>query len=583
MILDYTKLFLFSAGSLFIQTLFMFLGFYVSKTYIEKEKNKLKEESTHTDLGLILLFAIVVSTVIFFAGSLVVSAIAKYYFKNPEYLYRSFFELLEVFLALLLTSTVVFFKPKEHLRLKKITNNESQIVHKKFFRVTAVSIYIALFSYAAVNTFLGTKYSLICEYGAMAAIVIYCFLEMCGSKNVISKILLINKTTPPFNSEKLVAFLNHKFHYIVLACMIYAAELTNQVSFSDLSAFTHINNVYFFLLAVIAFQCLAVAVMNKLASYANSIKHRENSRQLIENRGKNIGWICDFTIFFMYFVAVCCGLKYAGVDVDTYVFNEYFLIIVIGSFIAIMLCRGFNEVRDRLLEKAEVGDKEHYKKLKTFAPTISTIFYVLVIATAVLIILANLNLNVVPIITSFSIVGAAFGLAAQDIIKSFLNGIVLLMEKNLYIGDYVDINDKSGTIEKLSLRTLYLRGIEGFLHTIPYSDITSITNHSKGRRVWSTVLQLVSFGDVEKASKILQEVIEEMKNDPEYKGKVFSDARIYGLEPFNLTGVKVKWEISTAPTLIHFLDDVYRRLAVKLKDAGVALPEASKNISVVVS
>lgn len=581
MVLDYTRLFLFSVGSLFLQTLFMFMGFYVSKKYIEAEKNKLKLDSTHTDLWLILLFAVIVSAIISFAGTLIVSATAKYFFKNPEYLYNSFFELLSAFLVILLASTAIFSKPKEHLRLKKFSANDSQSVHKKFVRVTTVSVYIAMFSYATVNTFLGTKYSLMCEYGSMAAIVVYCFIEICASKNLVEKILLVKKTMPSFNTEKIVAFLNHKFQYIVLACMVYAAGVTSQERFSDISTFSRINNVYMFLFAVIAFQCLVVTVINKLTTYANSIKAGEHSPQLVESRRKNIGWICDFSILAMYFVAICCGLGYAGLDVNRYVFNESFLIVALGSFLTVMLCRGFNEIRDNILEKAETGDKEHYKKLKTFAPTITVIFYVLVIVTAALIILSNLNINVVPIITSFSIIGAAFGLAAQDIIKSFLNGVVLLIEKNLYVGDYVDINDKSGTIERLSLRTVYLRGIEGFLHTIPYGMITSITNHSKGHRLWATSLQLMSFSDVEKASKVLQEVIDEMKNDPKYRGKVFSDARIYGLEPFNLTGVKVKWEIATDPTQIHFLDDAYQRLAVKLRKAGVAIPDVSKNISVV--
>lgn len=583
MVLDYTKLFLFSAGSLLIQTLFMFLSFYFAKKYVEIEKNKLKLESTRADLGLILLFAMVISTVITFAGTLGVSAVAKYFFKNPEFLYSSFFELLVIFSAILLASTVIFSKPKEHLRLKNITNGDSQNVHKKFVRVTSVSVFIAMFSYATVNTFLGTKYCLMCEYGAIATIVIYCFLEICASKSIINKVLFIHKTTPPFSSEKLVTFLNHKFHYIVLACMVYAAEITNNIELNSISAFSHINNIYVFLLAVIAFQCLVVAVINKLTSYVNAVKHGDHSPQLIKNRSENISWICDFTVFAMYFVAICLALKYAGFDVNSYVFNEYFLIVVVGSFITIMLCRAFNEVRDNILEKAEHGDKEHFNKLKTFAPTITIIFYFLVIVTAVLIILSNLGMNVVPIITSFSIVGAAFGLAAQDIIKAFLNGVVLLIEKSLYVGDYVDINDKSGTIERLSLRALYLRGVEGYLHTIPYNIITSVTNHSKGYRTWTSALRLVSFNDFEKASKILQEVVEEMKNEPMYKGKVFSGAKIYGLEQFDLTGVKIKWEVTTEPTLVHFVDDVYQRVAKKFGEVHIALPDIPKGISVSVS
>ena len=105
----------------------------------------------------------------------------------------------------------------------------------------------------------------------------------------------------------------------------------------------------------------------------------------------------------MYFVVICTALQYAGLNIKRYIFNEYFIIVVFGSFITIMLCRIFNEFKEMVLEKAEKGDKEHYLKLKTFAPTLSAIFYFVVLFTAVLIILSNLGIDVTPVVASFSI------------------------------------------------------------------------------------------------------------------------------------------------------------------------------------
>lgn len=581
MVLDYTKLFLFSFGTLSVQMLFMLLAFFLSAKFIKDEKDKLSAVSTHLDLVLISIFALVISGIISFAGTMGVSALAKYFFKNPEYLYNSFFELLLIFLTVLLASTVLFNEPREHLRLKSISAKEAKAFHKKFMRVTLVSMLIAVVSYSIVNTFVGTKYCLICEYGTIVAIVAYCFFELCTSNGVISRILVIRNTKISFVSEKIVSFLNQKFQYVMLFCMLYAVEINRTAEFNDVSAFTHINNVYIFLLAIICFQCIVVGVVNVLVEYINALDGGRLSQQLVNSRSKNICWICNFIVLTMYFVALCVALQYAGLDMKKYCLNEYFIVVVVGVFGTVMICRGFNEIRDSILEKAEKGDKAHYFRLKTFAPTITAVFYAVLLLTATLIILANLGFDVVAVIAPFSILSAAFAFASQDIIKAFISGLVLLVEKNLYVGDYVDVNGKAGTIERLSVRMLYLRDSRGYLHLIPYHIITAITNYSKGNVIRAGIIRLVDQNDIEKASKILKETVDSMMREPQYENKVFGGAQVYGLEPFDLTGVKVKWEVTTAPTLVHFLDDVYGRLAENFKEHGVKVPKISENICVV--
>ena len=71
-----------------------------------------------------------------------------------------------------------------------------------------------------------------------------------------------------------------------------------------------------------------------------------------------------------------------------------------------------------------------------------------------------------------------------------------------------------------------------------------------------------------------------MKKEPQYKDKILSEVIIHGLEPFGLTGVKVKWEVVTHPTLVHISDDVYHRLVKKFKTAGIQIPEMANNVSI---
>ncbi|MBA5851655.1 mechanosensitive ion channel family protein [Clostridium sp. cel8] len=83
-------------------------------------------------------------------------------------------------------------------------------------------------------------------------------------------------------------------------------------------------------------------------------------------------------------------------------------------------------------------------------------------------------------ITFAGIGGVALGLGAQNLIKDVINGFFILFEDQFSVGDYVDIEDKSGIIESFELRVTKLRDFNGDLHIIPNGLITKVTNHSRG-------------------------------------------------------------------------------------------------------
>ena len=70
----------------------------------------------------------------------------------------------------------------------------------------------------------------------------------------------------------------------------------------------------------------------------------------------------------------------------------------------------------------------------------------------------------------------ATGLMAQD----FINGIFLLLENAMQVGDWVTAGGLAGTVENLSIRTLRLRAGDGSVHIIPFSSVTTITNSNRG-------------------------------------------------------------------------------------------------------
>lgn len=104
---------------------------------------------------------------------------------------------------------------------------------------------------------------------------------------------------------------------------------------------------------------------------------------------------------------------------------------------------------------------------------------VLVFFIGALLIFSILNINITPFLASAGIVGIVIGLGAQSLIKDLLSGIVLITENTINIGDFVEIGNHKGIVQKITLRSVILLDENGALRIIPTSQIISVVNYSR--------------------------------------------------------------------------------------------------------
>lgn len=115
------------------------------------------------------------------------------------------------------------------------------------------------------------------------------------------------------------------------------------------------------------------------------------------------------------------------------------------------------------------------KRAETLSQIINSTNKVIIIVIALMMILHELGLDIRPIIASAGILGVAFSLGAQHLMKDVINGFCILLEDQFSIGDIVKIGELSGTVEKMNLRTTTLRDQNGNMHIIPNSQINQVT------------------------------------------------------------------------------------------------------------
>ncbi len=105
-----------------------------------------------------------------------------------------------------------------------------------------------------------------------------------------------------------------------------------------------------------------------------------------------------------------------------------------------------------------------------------------------LIVLSQVGLNIAPLLAGAGVLGVAIGFGSQKLVQDLITGLFLLLENAMQVGDVVPLGGLSGTVEHLSIRTIRLRALDGSVHIIPFSSVTTVTNQTRdfSLRAWST-------------------------------------------------------------------------------------------------
>ena len=110
----------------------------------------------------------------------------------------------------------------------------------------------------------------------------------------------------------------------------------------------------------------------------------------------------------------------------------------------------------------------------------SSIFGYLMYFAIIAAVLYLFGFNVESIFTAVGVAGIAISFGAQTLVKDIISGLFIWGEGNLKVGDLIGVNDLTGTVEAMTIRTTTIRSWNGNLHVIPNGDIRAITNMSRG-------------------------------------------------------------------------------------------------------
>ena len=155
-------------------------------------------------------------------------------------------------------------------------------------------------------------------------------------------------------------------------------------------------------------------------------------------------------------------------------------VIVLLTLILLRVVRLLARRADRRLQAAE-SDRQQMMRVHTLLQTGRSGIEALVIILAVFMILNALGINVVPLLAGASVAGLAISLGAQTLIKDYIAGTLILLDDLYRVGDGVVVAGVSGSVERITLRSTYLRDeSDGRLHVVPNGEIRVVANRTRG-------------------------------------------------------------------------------------------------------
>lgn len=166
---------------------------------------------------------------------------------------------------------------------------------------------------------------------------------------------------------------------------------------------------------------------------------------------------------------------------------------------------------------------------------------------SLILILGTLGMDVGALLTSAGIVTAALAFGAQNIIRDILNGIFMVFEDQLGVGDYVTVGAVSGTVEDVGIRVTKVRADDGTLWFIRNGEILELGNASQG---WGRALvdmTVVADQDLERVEEVMLEAAKSLLSSKRYARKVTGHPEIRGIEAIYADRATLRLAIRTRP------------------------------------
>ena len=225
-----------------------------------------------------------------------------------------------------------------------------------------------------------------------------------------------------------------------------------------------------------------------------------------------------------------------------------------------------------LLVRKDTGADSGSDRADTLAFSFRSAMTFFIVTVGVFLLLEEAGVDVRTVLGGAAIVGVAVAFGAQNLMRDYFTGFVILLEKQFELGDLVTIAGVTGVVESVNMRATMLRDLEGRVHFIPNGEIKSVTNRTYH---WGRAMVEIPIGYQEKVDRVMEtlaEVAKEVRKDPKYSERITEDPIMLGVDEFAQEGVIIKLMMKTVPEDVTAIRrELLRRIKNRFDEVGIGI------------
>ena len=192
------------------------------------------------------------------------------------------------------------------------------------------------------------------------------------------------------------------------------------------------------------------------------------------------------------------------------------------------------------LSSSPVAAMRSVQRARTLGSVLNNTATWIIASTVLILVLSELGFSVTALVASAGIIGAALGFGAQSVVKDVLNGLFMVFEDQLGVGDVVDLGMAEGVVERVGIRITEIRDVSGTLWFVRNGEILRVGNHTQD---WSRVildLPVPYESNIDEMQNVLLESTKSFAASPEWRRKVVEDPEVWGIQSLSAEAITLR-------------------------------------------
>ncbi|APH59565.1 mechanosensitive ion channel domain-containing protein [Granulibacter bethesdensis] len=243
------------------------------------------------------------------------------------------------------------------------------------------------------------------------------------------------------------------------------------------------------------------------------------------------------------------------------------VLIVLGCSAAIYLLV-ISWIEKRLLQGEEHGISS---RERTLLSLFRNAFSITMAVIVVLAILSQLGVNTAPLLAGAGVFGLAIGFGSQKLVQDIINGMFIQFENAMNEGDVVEAAGIQGTVEKLTIRSVAIRSVDGIYHLIPFSSVDRVSNHNRIFSMHAAVVRIGHRASIPDTKAAMFEAFDRLMQT-EHAGSIIGTLDMQGVIDLSPAIISIRARIKTLPGEQWIIGRAYNEIVKNvLEEHGIEI------------